>query len=904
MLLGRSHELSTLLAALDASRSIVVVTGEAGIGKTALVDAALATRPGVPTLRVRATKADTPLPYGALHALLHPLLEHIDALPGPQALALRQAFALEPVAEPPDRFGVGAATLTLLTDAEPLIVVVDDGQWVDPPSWEALTFAAHRLDATAVTLVVTWRDETPVPGDLLDGEILHLEGLGPAALADLPAPRVVAPKVAEALHRSTGGNPLAVLELARALDNDQLGGRRALPDPMPAGRDIGEAFGRRIGRLAPSARRALLVLAAGGDLAPAEVSATLQQFGLPDDVLDEPETEGLVARSGTSVRLTHPLLRATVYTGAAPAERRAVHAALAGALHDHLRALWHRAEATLGADETLARSLCDAAADAAARGAHPAALRLYERAIGLTPPGEPPAGRLLRAADAAVASGCYPQADDLLHRALDASTDVATRVHAWQLLGRIGLWTGDVARVRAVLVHAAESMCDDHPALAALLVADAVLPALAAGDVDGALHLADRARALAAEDDATLRHVSLVGVPARVCAGRPDDTILPTLLSALDEAPPPAVLVPLVALPLLWLEEHTRARKLLRRALEEARHVNAPTVVPLVLTTLAELELRTGEVLDAHTHASEAIELGRLTGRANEVALGHLALARLEAMRGDAAAVEHHLAIIEAAGAAVPASVRTSIAAIRGLLHLGLGRHEEAVDHLRGASALAGEHGLANPAVIPWRADLVEALARSARLDDAATALHTFAMEADTTGGRWAKAAVARTRVLLAGPDEIDDAAASALAAAEPLDQPFEQARTRLAVGERFRRSKRRAEARPFLRTATESFERLGATGWAERAASELAATGERRTARRVATASLDDLTPQELRVALAVVGGGTNREVAAALFLSERTVESHLGRVFRKLGVRSRSELTALVLTRRDALA
>lgn len=900
-------ELERALAEAAAGRpSIRVVTGEAGIGKTALVEAVLEHDARFRQLWARGVEDEGPLPYAALHALLRPVLERVDDLPAPQAEALAGALALR-AAEPVDRFGVGAATLTLLASIaseQPLVVVLDDAQWVDAASWQALRFAIRRLEAEPVCVLVTWRDEEPLPREvdqLPQLHQLHLAGLPAEEVPALLAPRRVATPVAAALHEATGGNPLALRELGRALDDDHLLGQRPLPDPLPAGRDLLATYGRRVADLPAPTQQVALVLAAGGRLTAGELLSATRALGLRDDAVTAAERAGLVTHDRGRVDLAHPLLRAAVYWATDPAARRAAHGALATAVGDPARAIAHRAAAALGPDDAVAGELVAVGEDATRRGDLVTAARAFERAAELSGDQRAAARLLVRAGGAALEAGAHRSATDLLRRAAAGPLDPADEASCAELQARNETWAGDVDRARSILEAAADRAAPRSPGDAARLLSQAVMPTLASGDVRGAAALRERVQALAGDAPELAAPLELLMLPAGVCGGEPAHELLALLrepASLLTGDGGPAELVALVALPLMWLERYDDADRLLRAALARARRGNHPASAPLVLSTLAELGLRTGDLIAAQAHAAEAVRLAEAVGRQNEAVLGHVAAARLAAMRGDAALVDEHVEaatpIVEASN---QASTQASLDAIRGLLALGGGRIEEAVVHLTAVERRTTAHGLAHPNVVPWRADFVEALVRAGRREEAQRQADLLTSEAMATGSRWAAAAAARCRVLLSDGVGVRAAARDAEARLDQVEQPFEEARTLLVAGEQLRRHQHRREGRLLLGRAAEAFARLGTTVWLDRAEAERGATAPRRRAAPRAFGALDSLTPQELQVALAVAEGGTNREVAAALFLSPKTIESHLGRVFRKLGVRTRSELTARVL-------
>ncbi len=910
MLLGRDVEcarLERLLAEARAgSSSALVIRGDAGIGKTALCEWAAERADGMTVLKALGAESESELPFSALSDLLRPVLPWLGAIPAPQRAALEGALAIGPPVGG-DRFTVCAATLSILAAAEeeaPLLAIVDDAQWLDASSAEALLFAARRLDAEGIVVLFAARERG------MDGlgrtglSELRLEGLEPEAARSLlleHARSPIADPVAAELVAATRGNPLALIEIPRFLSESQLAGQVPLPEPLPMGPTLEQAFLHRVEELPDEVERALLVAAASdtGDLE--QITKAVEAMGLSAAALDRAEIEGLVTLDGGRLEFRHPLVRSAVYHGALPAARRAVHRVLAEASTGEQsaeRRAWHLAAATPAPDDDVANALEDAALSARRRGGHAAASSAFERAARLTPGDEERARRLLEAADDARRAGEFEQAVELLAEALEATDDPIVRADVQHLRGVLETWRGSPMSAHELLVAEAPRIEERDPAKAALMLADAAWPCFMAGEIHEGLATARRACEVAerAGDVERILTSVLLGM-ALILRG--EDTsgaeILLRVRPLLEESDALSRAEQLVlgaAHAFTWIEEHAVARRLLARVIDDGRARSSPGTLPYALASLSELDFRTGNWASAYAGGSEALRLATETGQASGVSFSLVCLARIEAAQGREADCRAHAnRAFELAAFGVRSIVAYAASAL-GLLELGLGRSDAAIGHLENMARVIPRHGIGETNVVQWAADLIEAYIRSGRTREAERALAELEERARATERTWAHAVAARCRGLLASDEEFDTEFEEAFRWHERTPTPFDRARTELCYGERLRRARRRIDARERLRSALETFERLDAAPWEERVHSELAAAGEK--TRRRETSAAQELTPQELQVALIVAQGATNREAGAALFLSPKTIEAHLGRIYRKLRVRSRTELAS----------
>jgi DNA-binding CsgD family transcriptional regulator len=830
--------------------------------------------------------------------------DRIAHIPEAQAKALEAALALgAPI--PADRFTAAAATLSILAaaaeDALALLCLIDDAQWLDTDSAEALVFACRRLQAEKVVVLFATRDIERggfAPANLPE---LRLVGLEPrAANAILEQTAVdIAPSVAMRLVAVAGGNPLALLELPTALTEAQRGGHAPLDEPLPVGPNIERAFLGRARALPAETQRALLLAAAcdGDDLK--TLLTALEAAALSAKALESAEQADLLTVNEGRFSFRHPLVRSALYHAASAPERRAAHRAIADALTDEAqraRRTWHMAATAVGPDERTAAALEDVGHEARSRGGYATAATTFERAAQLSTQKETRARRLLAAANASWLAGQSDRANLLLSDALNNAVAPLLRADIEQIRGRVLMWTGSVRDAYQHLHDDAERIEPLEPARAAVLMAEAVLPSMMAGDVRLAVRTAERAMTMAAPLDGFPAVVAaLAGGQALMLAGQTSRAraLLEGARKALSSSDPfgPGAILAQIASCFIWIEEYEQAWEILMSVTEAARTQGAVVILPFALSILSEYNFRLGNFSAAYAEASESVTLAIQTNQETEAAFSFVTLARSEAVLGNTDDCRAHtLRALELAEQVGAGAIRTYAASVLGLLDLGLGRPDQALLSLSALPEMTIAQGLEEPGTVQWAPDLIESYAQLGKYAEARAALATFTRQAERTSRTWALAAAARCRGLLASGGQIEREFEEALRWHDRTPTPFERARTELSYGERLRRVGLRRKARERLRAALSTFERLGSTPWAERAAAELRASGES-LGPRVPVAD-ERLTAQELQVALIVAGGATNREAAAQLFLSPKTIEFHLGHIFRKLGLRSRTEV------------
>jgi DNA-binding CsgD family transcriptional regulator len=906
MLLGRDDErlaLDRLLAEARNGRSgVLALVGEPGIGKTALLEHAAGHADGMRVLRARGVESEAEVPFAGLAELLRPALGALDMIPEPQASALSGALALGP-ATAQDRFAIGAATLSLLSawaEEMPLALLVDDAHLLDGSSAGALLFAARRLVADPIALVLTVREGEPSLLDGADLRVLHLAGLGRSDAAELLKRADVRGDAVEHLFRATAGNPLALLELAP--DAGRVAGS-AVVEPVPIPTSISKGFARRFGRLPEATRRMLVLTAASdtGDLA--VLTRAAAAVGLDVGDLTAAEAEGLVTVEIGTVTFRHPLARAAVYAEGDPPLRRAAHAALAGALPDRDldRRAWHLAAASFGPSKQASVALEEAGVRARRRSAYAVAAGAFERGARLSPSDDARGRLLLEAAEAAWLGGDPARTGALLDEARVHAADPALAARVDQLRGHVIMRIGPVMDGYPLVVGAAEQIAATDPELAVVMLAEAVYGCFFAGDTPAMLAAAGRAVALADGLDsgraaffsAMAQGMALVA-DGDGEAGAASVRRAISILEESDELRDDSRLVVWGALGPLWLREADVGRALIDRAVERARREAAVGVLSTLLPHLGRDQSTTDQWQAAEASYDEAIRLARETGHRTELAAALAGVALLEARQGREAACRGHAE--EAAALCAALGMGTyAVWAMQALgdLELGLGEAATAAGHYEAQLQEMRTRGIADVDLSP-APELVDAYLRLGRDGDAAALAADFAAQAEAKGQPWALARAARCRGLIAPGDDREARFEQALRLHERTPDAFETARTRLAYGASLRRARKRIRAREELRCALEIFERLGARPWADQAGAELAATGE--TARRRDASTLDELTAQEAQIARLLAGGKTTREAAAAVFLSPKTVEYHLRHIYRKLGIHSREELAAAI--------
>lgn len=897
MLVGRTAELERLhrlVAALGAGGGgAVLLGGDAGIGKSALLNAtARGCEVGTTVLRASGVQSETDIAFSGLSDLLAPLVDRLDVLPEPQAAALAAALALAPP-RPGDRLAVSVATLGLLRAAGPLLAVVDDLQWLDPPSRECVLYAARRAgDGVGIVLAARRVVAAPAGVEALRLDPLSVESARELLMATAPD---LAAGVARTVVDAAAGNPLALIELPGTLSAGQRTGRDDLDEPLTPGDRLHDVFAGRVGELGGPARRVLLLAAAhvGDDL------ATIAAADVDVAALQAAEAIGLVRIGALTVTFTHPLIRGAVYQQATPPERRAAHRALAGALVGERRA-WHLAAAAVGPDEEAAAELETVGGMAAARRGFASATTALERAARLSPDHAVAARRLLGAGETAAAAGLFERAAAVLAEAAGPGADPVTYDRAMLVRGQVMLVTHPVDAVELLVRHA-DGLVATDPVAAAAVYADASTGCTVLGDCRRASTLAERAAtALGAGGDEPGRARVLASLGwARTLCGRLRDAV-PALdeaegLSAAVDPLSPAAAALLISLNVRLPSGDLEGALANGNAIaHRARTAGAVGALAIPLMMVADAAYRLGDWPACAAACDEGVEVALECAQPVHQGMIRMIRGRLLAAQGATEPSLRDLRVAIEINAAVGArSGLTFGHAALGFLALGLGRIGEAVAALREAEREAIDCGLEEPSLIPWQADLVEAYARAGRAADAYTVLAVLERQAHATGTRYASSAAARCRGIL--DDDFGPAFVDALAHDDRRPMPFERARTQLAFGRRLHRARRRAQAREHLREALAGFEQLGAQPWAAQTRVELRAAGGRR--RRAGPD--DSLTAQQARVAEAVARGASNQEIAAELYLAPKTVESHLRQIYRKLGVRSRAQLVATLARR-----
>jgi DNA-binding CsgD family transcriptional regulator len=903
VLYGREPERARLRALLDAAHDghseALVVRGPAGIGKSALL-AELASDPRFLVLRAHGLESEFPLAFAGIHQLLLPLLPLLDTLPDPQVHALRVAFgdAQGPAVDP---FLIALATLALLTeaaDAQPVLCLVDDIQWLDAASSEALLFTARRVHADRVALVFSVRDGDVrefVADDLPDLEVPALSGQAAQAVLSDRLPEGTEPEVVAALLEHSGGNPLALLELPKALSAEQLQGQAPLPARLPLTERVQRVFLDRCRRLPQQVQTLLLVAAADDSRQLAVVRRAAASLGADADAFGQAERAGLLVCDSDIVHVRHPLVRSAMYQAATGQERRAVHQALAEALEgDADRQAWHAAAAADGPDARVVATLERAAVRAEHRGGHGAAAAAYERAAQLTHDTQAAAVRLLGAARNAWEDGQSSRARALLAQARADSDDRLVRADIDRLRGRIEVNIGSATAAHRIFQQATIAVAADDPGRALEMAAAASLlqlygagsgVALPPGTVDVEANGSDPPRVVALKQLVTSMNLADAGEwQQAVSALRHGLAAGPGVLD-------PDVLAHLgnAALQLGDDNAHLRYFTMMSGA---ARERGAVMQVLYALHRLAFTQMLIGDWAASRATATEALALSRSAGPRALTAPALAWLTLLAALQGRPE-YDQLLADVNQAVEGQELGIMTN--PVHDITHWA-----QATSSTNEGDASGAMHHIRQLRLpIMQRIAGLDRIDAAKRTDDGVRAMlwaDELAQFADATRWPWALSAASHAKALLA-----DGTAASACfeqALAQPAEgsRPYDRARTQLAYGELLRRAQRRADARPHLRAALAAFEELGAEPLAKRAREELRASGE--TARKRDPSTLALLTPMEVQVARLVAQGMSNKEAAAQLWLSPRTVAFHLRNVFSKTGVSSRGALAQLPLS------
>ncbi|MGB3373802.1 MAG: AAA family ATPase [Microbacterium sp.] len=914
-LLGRSVERDAVDALLSRAREghsgTLVVRGEAGIGKTALLEYARAAA-NEPAFRIESSsgaEAESQFAFAALHQLCAPLLSGMDVLPEPQRIALAVAFGQQNGAAP-DRFLVGLATLNLLAESaeqRPLLCVIDDAQWLDEASGQVLAFVARRLDAERIALVFAVRDadhdgatsELSVLAGLPE---LRLHGLGESEARMLLASELAAPLehgVLERVIAESSGNPLALLELPLSAQRAQSAGEFALPGALNVPRRVEESFRRRSAGLPDDTQLLLLTAAAEptGDVT--LLLRALAQLGITEKAVTPAETAGLL-EIGSHVRFRHPLVRSAIYRKATAPDLRRVHAALAAATDPDVepdRRAWHRAQAVLGTDEEAAADLERSADRARARGGLAASAAFIEYAAQLTPVPTARAGRTLEAAFAMYETGATEAASGLLASAEAGPLNALQQARLKLLRARIAFYRARDGAGLAMLLDAARGLAPLDPALSRETYLYALDAAIITGGPRSGLDVREVAEAArsAPPPPGSPKPADLLldGLVTTFTAGyeRGAQQLQRALDAFCDEAPNAESASDAEIRRWGWLAGRTamavfddeRLLALTSRHTRLALEAGALATLPAALLVQSVMLVLFGEFTRAAEQAS-------IRSTSNSVPLLHAQLI-LAAWQGRPDEVaQTHAALAEGADA-WEYGTEVSLAQYgMAVLHNGMGNY---VEGLQAAVRAFESDELAHSNLA--HVELIEAACRSGEPGSAAVALDELCMRALAVGTPWALGLAARSRALTATGPTAEQHYQEAIEQLRQCRMVAHLARAHLVYGEWLRREGRRQDAREQLRTAHELLSNMGAGAFAARAARELAATGEH--ARKRTARPTDELTPHELHIARLVATGATSREVGAQLFLSPRTIEAHLRNIYRKLGITSRRQLRQLPL-------
>jgi DNA-binding CsgD family transcriptional regulator len=878
----------------------LVLQGQPGVGKSSLLRDAVDRVEGMRVLTTRGIESESPLAFAALQRLLRPLMQMVGRLPAPQASALRAAFGEQEGSG--ERFLIFLATLSLLAEAAeegPVLCVVDDAHWLDDASAAALLFVARRLGSERVALLFATREADVRRFEFGDLPQLAIAGLDPEAAHALlaeQADETVAESVRVRLLEQTDGNPLALMELPRALSAEQLRGTAPLPPQLPLTADVQRVFLDRSRHLSSDAQTLLLVAATDDSARLSVIRSALTTLSVDcDAAMDEVEASGLLRVDAGVVEFRHPLVRSAVHQGAPSRARRAAHAALAAVLTDADadRRAWHRAASVDEPDAAVVDDLEQAAERAMRRGGYEAASAALERAAELTLDDAAQARLLLGAATNSWLAGQLARSRALADAGRRLASDAVVVCDLDRLRGRLEFNIGSVAVAVRTWSQAARAVARADPGRARELgmISAAASTFMAPADrtdlTPAELPLdtpSDDARQQCFATLFTGFHLLLAGDLAHAAT---------TLRSALEigRSLDETDLLTNMGIAAFHLGDDEAFRSAFTRQLTRSRGAGAMGLVLFALPRLALAELSSGRWGDATSNAAEALELARSTGQTALTAMPLAELALHAALRGEADYDERLRQLDQ-----VMADERTGI--LGELVHDSR-RWATAVHALVGGQPNAALVSLERMTQAPLTRlaayDRLESAVRAGRRDLAEEWLRDLAGFADAVNTPRAHAVVAYGRALLAQPASAETFFGAALEHQAEANRPFENARIQLGLGEFLRRARRRVDARDPLRRAINTFDDLGAAPWADRARTELRASGE--SARKRDDSVVPTLTAQERQVARQVAQGMTNREVAAQLFLSPRTVDFHLRNVFAKTGISSRGELVRLEL-------
>jgi DNA-binding CsgD family transcriptional regulator len=915
-LVGRNRErrvLRGLIDSLDVGGAAAVILGEPGMGKTSLLGfvADYAKRQDVQVYLVQGIESEAILPFAAITDLLWPMQMYLAKLPAIQREALEVCLALSagPAAGPLAACAGALGVLAAAADRRPLVVLVDDFQWLDAESAQILLFVARRLRAERLAMVVAVRVEPGIATPETGLPRLPLAALTTAECAQIASALgvSVAPATLAALVESTGGNPLAVVERLRLIsaggwDDSCWTGS----EPMGLHESLERSWGRLFDQLPEDARTAMFVVAADHETGGRHTAETLAVMGLSLSSLEPAERLGLVAGLADGIGLRHPLLRSVVLTRTPLASRVSAYRALAEAANGYSRS-WYLAAAAMGPDDSVASALVAAAGEARQRNGLRASARTLRRAAELTANPAVRAERLLQAAHDAHLAGDSSSAVAWCEEALRYRDDPGFEVDVQRVAGGGLTWMGEPRRALELMTAAAARARQHDPVRTAEILADATAPAILQGEVHLVHDLARQVEEIwenSAEAAAAATPTALAMVAEGFSLSGDIERAAPYLRRAAASSKLADGLqgAAFHAQSLGWAERYAEARQQLTVLLHAARRLASPTILAFALAISAEIDWWSGRWATAYADATEALQWATENGQPGLLGFGLCMLARIEAARGERESCQARLERVRReieprSVGSMPIYRHASL----GLAALGAGELSEATGRLQQSWDLASRQGINNPNVVPMAGDLAEAFARAERSDLCAQILSWLDERAQATRLAYPHAAACRARgVLATKPEEAQRWFAASLAALDKVGPiPFEQARTLLCSGEAIRRNHRPAAARVPLNRALAIFDGLGARSWAARTRAELAASGvkDRRVTMAAGPHVLEELSPQELQVARIAARGQNNVEVAAALFVSRKTVEAHLTRVYRKLGIRSRTQLARVLL-------
>jgi DNA-binding CsgD family transcriptional regulator len=909
-LIGRRRECGTLDRIVEAVRGgesqVLVMRGEPGAGKTVLLEYLAGRAHGFRVARVMGVQSEMELAFAGLHQLCAPMLDHASGIPAPQRDALQTAFGIA-AGPPPDRFLVGLGVLSLLSEVagqRPVICVIDDEQWLDRASAQALGFMARRLGADPVGLVFAAREPGSELAGLPELEVGGLRDDEARTLLDSALPGPLDPRARDLIVAEARGNPLALLELPRGLSPAQLAGGFGLPGAAPLAGRIEESFLRQLGALPADTRRLLQLAAADPTGDRSLVWRAAGRLGIAVQAAAPAAEAGLVA-FGAGVRFRHPLVRSAAYRSAAVPDRQQMHTALAEVTDpraDPDRRAWHRAQAATGPDEEVAVELERSADRAQARGGLAAAAAFLERAALLTADPARHVERILAAAQASMQAGAFGKALEILSMAEAIGSEslgefASARVDL--LRGQIAFASGAGSDAPGLLVKAAKRLEPLDVVLARQTYLEAWAAAYHAGRFAGLGSLREVCRAArsAPPPDGVpgLSDVLLDGLAVLSTEGSAAAAPLLRLAAhvfAEDEAAGDEALrwgwLASAAALMVWDEKCLHGST--ARQLQSCRETGLLTRLVIYANTMAQILILRGEFADAASLIAEAQSITAATG----TRLVPYAALMLAGFRGaEAEAAQLIEAVITDARAAGQGHGIQAAHRMSAILHNGLGRYET-------AQAEAQQAAEEEPELFPSMMalpELIEAASRTGQIQLAATALGRLAEMTSTCQTDWGQGIHARCRALLGDGADAEGWYRQAIDGLSRTSVRTEFARAHLLYGEWLRREGRRADARAELHTAYDMFAAIGMKAFAERARRELVATGE--NVRRRDLSTHDQLTPQEAQIAQQAQSGRSNAEIGAQLFLSTRTIEWHLRNVYTKLGISSRRQLHVGLVSR-----